>query len=295
MNKFELHLTITIANSTVIAELSNNCQLSISQIKQAITKGALWLSRGRSTLRLRKVKKELYVNDELHFYYDKNVLNQTPPQAKLISDQTEYSIWFKPYGMLSQGSKWSDHCTIARWAETQLKPQRPAFIVHRLDRAASGLIIIAHSKKTAQKFSKIFEQRLLNKYYHIIVHGKLNDKGDAIKAKVVESNIDGKKAKSTFTPIAYSSKADASLLEVKIETGRKHQIRVHAASLNIPVVGDRLHGKQNEAYPETLNLQLCAVKLSFNCPINHVTKNIELPPELKPNLAQVEEQLTTNY
>ncbi len=54
-----------------------------------------------------------------------------------------------PYGMLSQGSKWSDHCTIARFAQQHLTPERPVFIVHRLDRAATGLILIAHSKKTS--------------------------------------------------------------------------------------------------------------------------------------------------
>lgn len=294
MNKFELHLKITMENSSVIAELSNNCQLSINQIKQAITKGALWLSRGKTTHRLRKIKKTLQINDSLHFYYNEKILSQNPSQAKLIADLKGYSIWYKPYGMLSQGSKWSDHCTIARWSETQLKPQRPAFIVHRLDRAASGLIIIAHSKKMAQKFSKIFEQHLLDKYYQIIVHGRLFNDLEVNVSKVVDIEIDGKQAKSTFTSLDYNENTDTSLLTVKIDTGRKHQIRKHAAAINLPVVGDRLHGKKDQCYDDSLNLQLCAVALSFICPIEDTLQEFELPTELKPNLAQVCQQLSKN-
>ena len=66
-----------------------------------------------------------------------------------------------------------DHCTIYRWAEQQLKPERPAFIVHRLDRAASGLIILAHSKKMAQTFSQLFKNHDIQKQYRATVEGEL--------------------------------------------------------------------------------------------------------------------------
>jgi len=289
MTKFELHLDITQTDITVIDSLKNQCQLSTNQIKQAVTKGALWLSRGKYTKRLRRVKKTLKLHDSLHFYYDEKVLNQVPMPAHLIADLNDYSIWYKPYGMLSQGSKWSDHCTIARWAETQLQPQRSAFIVHRLDRAASGLIIIAHSKKSAQAFSKIFEQHQIEKTYHIIVHG---DHSSHQQPEKITQDIDDKSACSYFKLIEYNQECNLSLIEVKIETGRKHQIRKHAASINMPVVGDRLHGKADEQYLDTLNLQLCAVKLEFSSPISDEKQSFELTSELKPNLAQIIEQLS---
>ena len=289
-DKFELHLTVEQENQTAVELITSGCKLSNQQIKQAIHKGALWLTKGKSTQRLRRIKKPLVKGAGLHFYYDPTVLSQTVENAVLIEDCQQYSIWYKPYGMLSQGSKWSDHCTIARFVEQYFNNERPAFIVHRLDRAASGLIIIAHGKKIAKTFSQIFEQRLLDKHYQIICHGKL----DTNNAHVVTEPIDDKSAKSTFSLADYAAEQDISLIDVKIDSGRKHQIRKHAALINLPVVGDRLHGDKTKSYDDSLNLQLCAVKLSFQCPINNQAKLIYLDKTLCPQLDKVAQALTKN-
>ena len=282
MNKFELHIDITTENSSVITELNQQCGLSNAQLKQAIQQGALWLTRGKSTQRLRRIKKPLQTTDTLHFYYDEQVLSQQPNEALLIEDCSDYSVWYKPYGMLSQGSKWSDHCTIARWAQTHLTPERSAFIVHRLDRAATGLILIAHSKKAARALSAMFEKHDLEKTYHIIIHGdhRLRPQPDSLT-----SNVDGKSASSHFTHIDYDEKNNASLVRVKIDTGRKHQIRIHASNIDMPVVGDRLHGRVEDINDEISdNLQLCAVSLSFICPLTAVQQVFKLPEHLMPSL-----------
>ena len=282
LNKFELHIDIATDNSTVIAELNQQCPLSNAQLKQAIQKGALWLTRGKSTQRLRRIKKSLKVADTLHFYFDERVLSQQPGEALLIADLIDYSVWYKPYGMLSQGSKWSDHCTVARWAQTHLTPERPAFIVHRLDRAATGLILIAHSKKAASALSLMFEKHDLEKIYHIIINGdhRLRPQPDSLT-----SDVDEKSARSHFTHIDYDEKNNASLVQVKIDTGRKHQIRCHAASIDMPVIGDRLHGKTAEVnFDSEINLQLCAVSLSFVCPLTTEQRSFKLPEHLMPSL-----------
>lgn len=259
--------------------------LSKALLKEAISKGALWLTRGKHTQRLRRVKKTLQSGDQLHFYYNSDVLASKVPDATLISDETNYSVWYKPYGMLSQGSKWSDHCTINRFTEQYFTPERSAFIVHRLDRAATGLMLIAHSKKAARALSSMFENRtiednMLNKQYHIIVHGNHNKYE---QPQIITSDVDGKSACSTFTCLAYDKNKDQSLVEVKIDSGRKHQIRLHAASIGLPVVGDRLHGIADEN--EAQNLQLCAVSLSFICPLTGIEKQFELDSQLKPQLS----------
>lgn len=291
MLKFELHLNVE-QPITAIALLNEHCDLSISELKQAIQKGALWFTKTQKnqlqksthsqyTQRLRRVKSLLQVNDILHFYYDENVLTQQAPSAQLISDQETYSIWYKPYGMLCQGSKWSDHCTINRYVEMNIEPQRPAFIVHRLDRAASGLIIIAHSKKVARNFSKMFEHHQLEKTYHIVCHGdhRLHPQPEEITVA-----IDDKPANSLFTLLDYNNENNLSLLAVNIGSGRKHQIRKHAAAINLPVVGDRLHGDKHYHYSEELNLQLCAVSLKFNCPIHNTQQCFELQEKLRPTI-----------
>ena len=282
MNKFELHIDITTENSSVITELNQQCALSNAQLKQAIQQGALWLTRGKSTQRLRRVKKPLKTADTLHFYYDEQVLSQQPNEALLIEDCTDYSVWYKPYGMLSQGSKWSDHCTIARWAQTHLTPERAAFIVHRLDRAATGLILIAHSKKAVRALSAMFEKHDLEKIYHIIIHGdhRLRPQPDTLT-----SDVDGKSASSHFTQLGYDENNNASLVRVKIDTGRKHQIRIHASSIDMPVVGDRLHGKLGSINDEISDdLQLCAVSLRFICPLTAEQRVFKLPEHLMPSL-----------
>ena len=283
MKKFECHINID-SEINIIEALQIQCDLTVSEIKKSIDKGALWHSRGKSTQRCRRVKKKLQLNDKLHFYYDENVLSKRPTPATLIADLTHYSVWYKPYGMLSQGSKWSDHCTISRFVQQHFPSERAVFIVHRLDKAATGLILIAHSKKAAQALSSMFENRTTNdnsleKNYQIIVHGNhsINE-----QPQVITAEVDGKSARSTFRCLTYDQNKNQSLIEVKIDSGRKHQIRVHAASVGLPVVGDRLHGIANNNEP--LNLQLCAVSLRFICPITQKTQFFQLSEVLRPQL-----------
>jgi 23S rRNA-/tRNA-specific pseudouridylate synthase len=290
---FEHHIIIdntdgtkpTTALNTLFDSLTKTDNaLSKAQLKDAISKGALWLTKAKHTQRLRRVKKPLQNGEQLHLYYNSDVLASKVPTATLISDEGDYSVWYKPYGMLSQGSKWSDHCTIARFAQQHLTPERAVFIVHRLDRAATGLILVAHSKKAARALSSMFENRTTNdnsleKHYQIIVHG---DHSKHEQPEVITSDVEGKSARSTFVCLTYDDKKDQSLLKVKIDSGRKHQIRIHAASIGLPVVGDRLHGIADEH--EAQNLQLCAVSLSFICPISKNNKLFELNETLKPKL-----------
>lgn len=289
MNKFECHFDVK-QPITIIEALQIQCDLTIGEIKKAIDKGALWHSRGKSTQRCRRIKKVLHAEDKLHFYYDPHVLSQQPLPATLIADLADYSVWYKPYGMLSQGSKWSDHCTITRWAQKHLLPERAVFPVHRLDRAATGLILVAHSKKAARALSQMFEQHQLEKTYHIIVHG---DHQQHPQPETIELAVDGKPACSHFLHLDYDKESNLSLLKVNIESGRKHQIRIHAASIGLPVLGDRLHGEPQSSLEQEnslllnqqVDLQLAAVALKFNCPINNVERNFVLPEAMRPQLS----------
>tara|TARA_B110000211_G_C14091965_1_gene559682 strand:- start:4639 stop:5484 length:846 start_codon:yes stop_codon:yes gene_type:complete len=279
VKKFECHINID-RTITIVEAVQIQCDLSVSEIKKAIDKGALWHSRGKTIQRCRRLKKSLAIGDKLHFYYDENVLSQIPTPATLIADMSDYSVWYKPYGMLSQGSKWSDHCTITRWAQKNLTPERAVFPVHRLDRAATGLILVAHSKKAARALSQMFEQHKLEKTYHIIVHGNQQQRP---QPETVTLAIEGKPACSHFSHIAYDDKRDLSLVKVNIESGRKHQIRIHAASIGLPVVGDRLHGAQQSL----ADLQLCAVALHFTCPIHQVEQHFALSDAMRPQLSNL--------
>ena len=264
---FESHITITIAGLTALDQLAANTPLSRQKLKKAMTNGAVWLESSIGTQRLRRAKKVLSVNDRLHLYYDESIQNTKPEDALLIADEGEYSIWNKPYGMYSQGTKWGDQCTLHRYAEQFLQPQRPAFPVHRLDRAATGLMILAHSKTMAATFSTLFKNRSIQKRYTAVVEGALDN---LILPYSISSDLDNKPAISKI--IALQKQGNNTIVSIEIETGRKHQIRKHLSELGYPIVGDRLYGSGKSEE----NLQLQSNYLNFNCPIKNTTQEYSL-------------------
>ncbi|MBT8421822.1 MAG: RNA pseudouridine synthase [Gammaproteobacteria bacterium] len=243
-----------------------------------MNKGAVWITRGNQSQRLRRATRVLQAGDQIHFYYDERVLAETPPPARLVADCGEYSVWYKPRGMRSQGSKWGDHCTVMRWSEQHLKPERTSYTVHRLDLATHGLILIAHSKTTAASLAKLFRERAVIKHYRAVVHGRFdsNNNNDGGITNI-DAPIDGKSARSDVRLIEHATDGSRSLVDVRIYTGRKHQIRRHLAAIGHPVVGDRMHGTGNT---DGVDLQLTAWMLSFECPITQQPAKFTLPDEL---------------
>jgi tRNA pseudouridine32 synthase / 23S rRNA pseudouridine746 synthase len=267
--RFVHHLAVAEPESTPVGLLCKATGLSTTTIKKTMQKGAVWITRDQHTQRMRRAKKPLKAGDTLHVYYNEQILSETPLPGHLIADEGAYSVWYKPYGMRSQGSRWGDHTTIQRWAETHLLPERSVFTVHRLDRAATGLILIAHQKQTAASLSKMFELRAVEKHYRVVVHGCF-----PVGTETFSEELDGRSALSHATCMSYDPESNHSQLCVTIQTGRKHQIRRHLANSGYPVVGDRLYGPENPA----TNLQLTATALAFKCPISHEAKNYRLPP-----------------
>ena len=270
-SKFEKHIRLE-KTQTILDCLSDNVELSKQQLKKIMQNGALWLENSHGINRVRRAKKIVHKNDELHLYYDESIQLLTPSmaeiRAELISDEGDYSIWNKSAGMYSQGTKWGDHCTVYRWAEKNLLPQRQAFIVHRLDKAANGLIIVAHKKTTAAQFSKMFEQREIHKKYRAVVEGLIDD---LVLPFEIRNKLDDKIAISEI--VSLSPNKNQTIVEIKIQTGRKHQIRRHLSDMGYPIVGDRLYG----AKPTQQNLQLSSVELEFTCPLTFKKMKYNLP------------------
>jgi 23S rRNA-/tRNA-specific pseudouridylate synthase len=256
----EAHVAVDSTGESAVDLLQQASGLSKQRVKTAMSNGAVWITRGGNTRRLRRAKRKLRAGDELHLYYDANIQAESPAEPTLIADVGDYTVWDKPFGLRSQGSKWGDHCTVVRWVERQLRPERSAFTVHRLDRAASGLILIAHSKTMAAALSELFRNRNIEKRYRALVTGEISSQADPLR---IEQALDDKDAVSELSLI--ESDGRQSLLDVRIETGRKHQIRRHLAGMGHPVVGDRLYGTGVE---DGVDLQLTAYLLAFHCPVN---------------------------
>jgi len=272
--KFEF--TVTKAEQTALDLLAEGTGLSKQRIKDAMNKGAVWWTLKGKTLRLRRATKVLYKGSKIQFFYDEQVLARKPETATLIYDGGNYSIWFKPAGMLSQGSQWGDHCSILRWVEVNGQPnegqrQRECFLVHRLDADAMGLIILAHDSQIAAKLSALFQARDMRKFYQAWVVDNCDVPATGL---TLNDELDGKSAITHVKKIRMEN--NKTLLDVHIETGRKHQIRRHLANIGHPIVGDKLYGTKSPS-----GLQLLAYRLEFICPNTKQAVAVELPQELQ--------------
>jgi tRNA pseudouridine32 synthase/23S rRNA pseudouridine746 synthase len=272
--KFEF--TVTQAEQTALDLLAEGTGLSKQCITDAMNKGAVWWTLKGKTLRLRRATKVLYKGSKIQFFYDEQVLARKPESANLIYDGGNYSIWFKPAGMLSQGSQWGDHCSILRWVEVNGQPnegqrQRECFLVHRLDADAMGLIILAHDSQSAAKLSTLFQARDMRKFYQAWV---VDDCDVPTTGLTLNEELDGKSATTHIKKIRVEN--NKTLLDVHIETGRKHQIRRHLANIGHPIVGDKLYGTKSPS-----GLQLLAYRLEFVCPNTKQPVIVELPQELQ--------------
>lgn len=260
--------TTTTSTQTAVDFLAEKTGLPKARIKDAMNKGACWWTLKGKQVRLRRATKALPQGTRIQLYYDEQVLSRTPPAGQLMADQGRYSIWYKPHGLLAQGSQWGDHCSLLRWVE--LERNRECFLIHRLDADAAGLMMIAHDSQAAALLSQLFQTRDLKKYYQAQVMGELiaNDLR-------IDKALDGKESVSVVNTITISDDRSSTLVEVLIETGRKHQIRRHLSGIGHAIIGDRLYGSGSK-----MPLQLLAYKLEFRCPISKQPIRIELPNEL---------------
>ncbi|MCA8957768.1 MAG: RNA pseudouridine synthase [Planctomycetes bacterium] len=274
MNEGEraIHQVVVGEHTTVpLEELAITAGLPKAEVKRAMQRGAVWLARGGGFRRLRRAGAAVRPGDAVWLYHDPSVLAERPEPLSLVADEGDYSVWFKPFGLRAQGSKWGDHCTVHRQVALQLGAERPVFLVHRLDRAACGLVLTAHGKRTAAALMKQFEARVVDKRYRVQVHGHFPP-----GPVTCDTSIDDRPARSHFTLLQHDADAHRSWLEVRIETGRKHQIRRHAAELGFPVVGDRRYGTATDGE----DLRLVAYALTFRCPRNDTTRSYLLPEGL---------------
>lgn len=267
--------TSSFKASSVLSEHTN---LSQAKVKDAMHKGAVWLYRDSRKSRLRRASKQLQIGDKLELNYNADLLRQTVPECLLMHDAQDYSVWYKPYGVSCQGSRWGDFASINRWVEINLPKiqqcaERPVHLVHRLDRATTGVILLCHSKSAARLFSAMFQKREIQKRYQAIVRGDFSTLPAAYEVKL---HVDGKPAHSVFSNVL--TNGNFSLVDVELITGRKHQIRQHLSMLGYPVVGDRLYGRDSD---DQMDLQLQSVSLTFQCPIRGSMQSFSVAEHLR--------------
>lgn len=260
--RLELKLEVTPDSvSTLVDFLHWHCTLSKQQLKDAANKGAVLLRRAGSVRRLRRAKAELKPGDRIELHYDAQLLALQSPPARCIADRITYSVWCKPAGMLAQGNEFGDHCALTRCAETAFTPPRPVWLIHRLDREATGLMVLAHSKGAAASLSRQFQSQSVIKRYRVLVVGDIAARYG--QQHRFELPLDGKPACTDYRLLHWDPATQRATLEVQIGSGRLHQIRRHLADAGFPVLGDPRYGRGNK---DSAGLRLAAIGLSFICP-----------------------------
>ena len=261
MEKFTKEITVGPDDPTTACDLlARQTGLPKGRIKDALTKGAVWLKKKTGKLhRLRRATAVMRPGNLLTIHYDAALLALIPPQPGCVSDQGHYSVWHKPAGLMAQGTQYGDHCSLLRQAELFFRPQRQVFLVHRLDREAAGLMLIAHSREAAMKLSLLFQNNQIEKSYQAEVLGNILSRSETS----IDLPLDGKAALTEYEVLSYDPAANTSKVAVRIKTGRLHQIRRHFDLIGHPVMGDPRYGIGNK---NKEGLQLKADQLSFICP-----------------------------
>jgi tRNA pseudouridine32 synthase/23S rRNA pseudouridine746 synthase len=245
--------------------------LSKSRIKDAMAKGAVWRSAGAAgARRLRRASYRPAAGENIAVYHDIRLLRMVPPRAACLQDFARYSVWRKPAGLLTQGSRYGDHCALTRQVELFFRPPRPVYPVHRLDREALGLVLIAHDRGAAAALSGLFARREILKRYRVEVRGAI---GRLASAGRIADPLDGRPSETDWVLRAEDPEGGTSTVEVIPRSGRRHQIRRHFAQLGYPVMGDPRYGSGNK---NATGLKLEATGLEFMCPFSGETRVFRL-------------------
>ncbi len=217
---------------------------------------------------------------------DDSILFETPPKIDIpiIYQDKNVIVVNKPAGVLTHAKGgFNNEATVASFIADKLDGTIPktnkAGIVHRLDRATSGVMICARNELTQKFLQKQFAQRKTKKTYFAVVEGKLDQQKLIIDAPITRNpkqpqsftvNVNGKSAQTVVEELKLldllsisKKKVSCSLLELKPTTGRTHQLRVHLKYISHPIVGDNLYGGKLKNWS---NLLLHAAQLELTLP-----------------------------
>lgn len=213
------------------------------------------------------------------------LLNYAPPTEpcfELVYSDDDILVFNKPSGLLSVPGKAPQHRDSLQIRVQRIWPS--ATIVHRLDMATSGLMIMALNKPAHRHVSQQFEMRKIKKTYFAKVYGQPSGQTGTVTLPLIcdwpnrpKQKVDlehGKKAHTHWQKV--DSDQSSSLIKLNPVTGRSHQLRVHMLSIGHPIVGDKLYAHE-EAKAMSSRLCLLAQSIEFLHPRHEHPLKFELP------------------
>ena len=189
----------------------------------------------------------------------------------IIDDNENFLVINKPAGLPVQGGTKSFKNLIDILAKSEYFKSSKPFVVHRIDKETSGLLLIAKNRRYAQLFTSLFRIRKIHKTYITIVHGEFSKHVKKIENKLITYENKKKLIQKAISYVkVLKTSNNFSLLELNPLTGRKHQIRRQLLSMGNPVVGDNKYFIQRDKYK---SMFLHAYKIKFI--INNIKYNFK--------------------
>ncbi len=191
------------------------------------------------------------------------------PAPEVVYEDEEMVAVNKPAGISTIPDRSSDRNDVRNMVEGYLNAR--IWVVHRLDKPVSGVLLFAKNAARHKNLSRLFETRQIRKDYLALVHGSISGKRGTITApvrtfgsgRVAVDEVGGKPCRTDYRVL--DDGPEYSLLRVSPMTGRRHQIRVHLYNIGHPVVGDLLYGQKD-------------LQIGYSCMMLHAWR-LQLPVE----------------
>lgn len=250
--------------ATLLEYLESELDLSRKKIKSYLVHGMIYIDSQKVT----QYNFKLDVGMKIEI--DTKTKKQLP--FTILYEDPFILVVDKPSNLLTIATNKEKEKTLYHYVREYVKSKsknNKIFVVHRLDKDTSGIVLFAKDVETKNDFQKNWNTYTKNREYIAIVHGILEKKSDRLVNRLLETKTnyvyvtekkDGKEAITNYRVIKENS--HYSMLKINIETGRKNQIRVQLAHINHAIVGDKKYQKDNKS--ETASrLYLHASKLQI--------------------------------
>ena len=265
----------------LLAYLYKYLDMPKKKIKSYLVHGSIYVNNTKTTKYDYMLTKGMVINIETK--------NKSSLPFDVLYEDNYIIVVNKPAGLLTISTSKEKEKTLYHYVSSYLKEKNKSnkvFIVHRLDKETSGVVVFAKDEKTKNMLQKDWNSLVSVREYTAVVHGLMPKKSARLVDKLMETKTnlvyitkkqDGKEAITNYKVIKENSKY--SLLKINIETGRKNQIRVQLENIGNPIVGDNKYGEKDCMK----RLYLHANKLKMFYPImkKEMEFKTEVPVEFK--------------
>ena len=206
--------------------------------------------------------KETIIQKKIKFEPSKEIIKSNEDQ--IIDNNENFIVLNKSAGISVQGGTKSKKNLVDIFSKSEIFQGTKPYSVHRLDKDTSGVFIMAKTRESAQLLTSLFRLRKVHKTYLAICHGELNNDSGEWNDDLIRYDGEKKiieKAKTIYKVLDKNS--EASLVELKPITGRKHQLRKQLYALGQPIFGDIKYKLSNSARGLNKNLMLHSFQIKF--------------------------------